>query len=182
MSIKKLWRQVEEFDPGDHRPGRRNRRRTLQLLEQEKAALDRWNYDPGHITASGIVLSPDRSAILLVYHRRLGRWLQPGGHIDREDDSTLDAAAREVLEETGVVLKDPDRARLVAINVHRIPASKGEPDHLHHDLVWRFVAAGTPPRRPHERRQAVWCPVDGLGDHGADESLRRAVRRALRAR
>lgn len=182
MSIKKLRRQVEEFGPGHDRAAIRSRRRTLRLLEQGEEALDRRNYEPGHITASGIVFSPDRSAILLVYHRRLGRWLQPGGHIDRDDDSTWEAAAREVLEETGIVLRDERHAPLVAINVHRIPASKGEPDHLHHDLAWRFVSAGKPPERTRERRQAVWCPVDDLAHHGADEPLRRAVRRALRAR
>src|SRR5688572_8381039 len=180
MSVRKVRRLVEEFHPGNDRAAIRNRRHTLRLLEQDDAALDRRNYEPGHITASGIVLSPDRSAILLVYHRRLERWLQPGGHLDADDDSTREAAAREVLEETGIVLRDEDRAKLIAVNVHRIPAAKGEPDHLHHDLVWRFVAAGTPPRRTRERRQAVWCPVDSLAGHGADEPLRRAVRRALR--
>lgn len=160
----------------------RSRRRTLRLLEQGRAALDRRNYEPGHVTASGIVFSPDRAAMLLVYHRRLERWLQPGGHIDLDDDSVMEAAAREVLEETGVELEDQDDGTLVGINVHEIPAAKGEPPHLHHDLVWRFMAAGAPPRRTRERRQAVWCPVDDLDHHGVDQPLLRTVRRALRRR
>lgn len=158
----------------------RSRRRTLRLLDLEHAALDRRNYEPGHVTASGLVFSPDRSAILLVYHRRLQRWLQPGGHIDPDDRGTREAAAREVWEETGVALVEDESAKLIGINVHAIPAAKGEPAHLHHDLVWRFVAADSRPGRPRERRQAVWCPVNGLADHGADEPLLRTVRRALR--
>ena len=180
ISIRELRRQVERFDPGRDRAAARSRRRTLRLLEQEHDALDRRNYEPGHITASGIVLSPDRSAMLIVYHRRLERWLQPGGHVDREDRGTMETAAREVLEETGVELRHDRTVALIGINVHRIPAAKSEPEHLHHDLVWRFTAVGARLGRPLERRQAVWCPLDGLKDHGADEPLLRTVRRALR--
>jgi 8-oxo-dGTP pyrophosphatase MutT (NUDIX family) len=181
ISIREVRRQVERFDPRSDREAARGRRRTLRLLlEQQRDALDRRNYEPGHVTASGIVLSPDRSAILIVYHRRLGRWLQPGGHLDRKDKGTMEAAAREVLEETGVELRHERAVSLVGINVHRIPPAKGEPEHLHHDLVWRFIATGARLWRPTERRQAVWCPVDSLHDHGADEPLLRTVRRALR--
>jgi 8-oxo-dGTP pyrophosphatase MutT (NUDIX family) len=181
ISIRKLRRRVEAFDPRGDGIGIRARRRTLRLLEQEEDALDRHNYSPGHITASGVVFSPDGSAVLLVFHRRLQRWLQPGGHIDRDDRGPEEAAAREVLEETGVWVED-GADRLIAINVHEIPPAKGEPAHLHHDLVWRFVAADGRRAKPRERRQAVWCPVDGLTDHGADQPLLRAVRRALRQR
>ena len=159
ISLRRLRRCIEDFHPGSDRTAVRSRRRTLRLLEQGRAALDRRNYEPGHVTASGIVFSPDRAAMLLVYHRRLERWLQPGGHIDLDDDSVMEAAAREVLEETGVELEDQD-----------------------HDLVWRFMAAGAPPRRTRERRQAVWCPVDDLDHHGVDQPLLRTVRRALRRR
>src|SRR5262245_21245204 len=180
MSIKELRRLVERFNPGRDPASVRSRRRTLRLLEQDDDALDRRNYEPGHITASGIVFSPDRSAILIVYHRRLGRWLQPGGHVDPDDDGTMETAAREVLEETGVHLRHSGIVSLVGVNVHRIPATRKEPAHLHYDMAWRFTAAGARLGRPAERRHAVWCPVDGLHDHGADEPLLRTVRRALR--
>lgn len=180
ISLRKLRREVEGFNPRGDRVAAAARRRTLHLLELDRAALDRRNYEPGHITASGIVFSPDRSAILLVYHRRLERWLQPGGHVERDDGNTMEAAAREVLEETGVTPDEDDGVRLVGINVHRIPPAKGEPAHLHHDLVWRFMAAEGRLGRPKERRQAVWCRVDGLGHHGADAPLLRTVQRALR--
>lgn len=180
ISIRKLRRQVEDFDARGDRSSVSARRRTLRLLEQKEDALDRYNYSPGHVTASGVVLSPDGSAILLVFHRRLQRWLQPGGHIDRDDRGTRQAAAREVLEETGVLIEDEDAGRLVAINVHEIPPAKGEPAHLHFDLAWRFVAAEGRHVKPKERRQAVWCPVNGLSHHGADAPLLRAVRRAMK--
>src|SRR3954471_20384901 len=56
----------------------------------------------GHVTGSAIVARPDASAFLLVHHRKLGRWLQPGGHTEPSDASVFDSALRELREETGV--------------------------------------------------------------------------------
>src|SRR5262249_16643124 len=56
----------------------------------------------GHITASAIVARPDGSEFLLLYHPKLGRWLQPGGHTEHSDPSAFDAALREAREETGI--------------------------------------------------------------------------------
>ena len=70
----------------------------LQLLETAAHPLSRSEYDPGHFTVGAIVVSPDRAALLLVLHRQLGQWLEPGGHIDPGDFDLLTAAAREVGE------------------------------------------------------------------------------------
>jgi 8-oxo-dGTP pyrophosphatase MutT (NUDIX family) len=57
---------------------------------------------PGHFTASAFVLHPSGEALLLILHRKLGMWLQPGGHLESSDVDHLGAARREVAEETGV--------------------------------------------------------------------------------
>lgn len=107
--------------------------------------ISRSNF-AGHITASGFVLSPDRSAVLLVAHRALGIFVQPGGHLDGSDTSPLAGARREVLEETGLgslmllpVGTDPNVP--FDIDSHYIPpnAKKGEPEHWHHDFRYLFV-------------------------------------------
>ena len=71
--------------------------RALDLAQLPRPA-DRDRFEPGHFTASGFVISPNRKALLLIHHRRLDRWLQPGGHIDSEDASPIAAAIREVAE------------------------------------------------------------------------------------
>jgi len=177
--IDELRRAVEEFDPKGHRDVRLARRRTLRLLKLATSALDRRHYDPGHVTASGIVLSPDQRDMLLVYHRRLDRWLQPGGHVERTDRSIAGAAMREVFEETGVVTRHDVVPRMVGISVHQIPQSSREPAHLHHDIVWRFVAANTRLGTNGERQRAVWCRMDELERYDADAPLLRSVKRAL---
>ena len=78
------------------------RERMLSLL-QLSAPLSRGHFTPGHLTASAFVVSPD-DELLLIFHRKLGIWVQPGGHIEPGDESLLDAARREVAEEVGLDL------------------------------------------------------------------------------
>jgi len=106
----------------------------------------------GHLTASALVIdSQDRC--LLIQHRFLKRWLQPGGHLD-PGEMPRDGALRELVEETG--LKETNQATdtvnltdwpgetpaelPIDVDSHAIPASpsKGEDEHLHHDFQYIF--------------------------------------------
>jgi 8-oxo-dGTP pyrophosphatase MutT (NUDIX family) len=138
---------------------------------------DRGEFRPGHLTASAFVLSADGASVLLVLHRRLGRWLQPGGHIDPVDPDPEAAARREVAEETGVVATGP--GRLVDVDVHRIPAGKGEPPHRHFDLRFLYRRWHGEPRPGDGAADVAWAPLDELAVAAGDVSLRRAARRIL---
>ena len=169
---------ARRFDPAGNERASRSRDATLALLADSPAPLSRDSFDPGHVTASAIVLSPDRIRILLVRHRKLGRWLQPGGHLEPSDVTILGAAEREVLEETGVPVRHDPTPTIIGIDVHTIPATDVEPAHRHFDLVFRFLAgsAGAP-----REAGAVWCPVTELDRYEPDEPLRFAVERAVGA-
>src|SRR2546421_11925474 len=110
----------------------------LHLLECSPAPFSREQFTPGHITCSGLVLAPDGERVLLVHHRRLDRWLLPGGHVEPEDATIDAAAAREVLEETGLAVSG---GLLAGADVHGIPGNGREPYHLHPDLLFQFRAA-----------------------------------------
>ncbi len=172
-----MLRLLGGFDPGADHGAARSLELTRALLRQAPDPFSRSTFDPGHITASGIVLSPDRSRVLLVFHRRLQRWLQPGGHIEAADDDLVQTARREILEETGVGLDQRVAPLMVGVDVHQIPARADEPPHLHHDVVFRFVADGNR-IAPEWGREVRWCDVDRLEDCGADGALRRSVARA----
>ena len=96
--------------------------------------------DPGHFTASGFVLSPDRGSVLLILHGKLNRWLQPGGHIESADASVEAAARREIAEETGLEAMTRAGTDLARIDAHQIPARGIEPEHVHIDLALGFIA------------------------------------------
>ena len=140
---------------------------------------------PGHVTGSAFVVSPDGQRVLLVHHRKLGRWLQPGGHADGDSD-VAQVALREAREETGLraltFLGPHGRGGEpfpVDVDVHAIPARPGEPSHEHHDVRFLLVAAAGEATRVSEESHAVqWCPLDALDRLGADESLLRMARKS----
>ncbi|HXM77372.1 MAG TPA: NUDIX domain-containing protein, partial [Thermoanaerobaculia bacterium] len=68
--------------------------RIVRFVESSKDPFSRSTAQ-GHVTGSAVVARPDGSAFLLVRHRKLGRWLQPGGHADPGDRTVLETALRE---------------------------------------------------------------------------------------
>ncbi|CAM8625054.1 MutT NTP pyrophosphohydrolases including oxidative damage repair enzymes [Comamonadaceae bacterium] len=123
----------------------------------------------GHITTSGLVYDQSADKVLLIHHRTLNRWLQPGGHhegLDRLDVS----AAREVEEETGVNVRSPNAqsldAPLIDIDSHAIPANpaKGEGAHVHHDFLYLFRGDASAPLSPQweEVRGVRWVAREAL--------------------
>ena len=88
------------------------------------------------MTASGLVICDTK--VLLVFHPHIKSWFQPGGHID-DGESPIEAAIREVYEETGYMCElDSDNRE--PIDIHGIPENlqKGEGAHLHIDLLYRL--------------------------------------------
>jgi 8-oxo-dGTP pyrophosphatase MutT (NUDIX family) len=170
---------LSAFDPGGDPRTASSLERTRTLLAQSPAPFSRSTFDPGHVTASGVVLAPARDRVLLVFHRRLQRWLQPGGHVEPEDRDLVEAARREVVEETGVIPNPRVTPVLIGVDVHPIPPRYDEPAHWHHDLVFRFVSGEDDRIAPELGRDAQWCAVDRLDDCDADDALKRSVARAL---
>jgi len=108
---------------------------------------------PIHVTASAIVVGPQ--GVLLLRHRRLGIWVQPGGHLE-PGEMPADAAAREAAEETGLALRHPAGGpALVHVDVH--PGGRG---HTHLDLRWLLLAEGTPRPPPGESQDVSWFSWD----------------------
>lgn len=107
---------------------------------------DRSNFD-GHITSSSFVLDEKRTSLLFIHHKKLNRWLQPGGHVDSSDENLLQAAIRETTEETGLSAESfepvmlADTGSIFDIDSHFIPENprKDEPSHTHHDCRFLFA-------------------------------------------
>jgi len=120
--------------------------------------LDRltWPGDPfsesendHHVTASAFVVSS--RGVILHLHRRLGIWVQPGGHVDAGESPQV-ACVRETLEETGLVVRHLEPPLLFHVDVH--PGPKG---HTHYDLRYLLRAVPLDPTPPdHESPEVYW--------------------------
>jgi 8-oxo-dGTP pyrophosphatase MutT (NUDIX family) len=161
----------------------------LRLLAQIDAPDDMCSRKnmAGHVTASGLVVTPDYREVLLIAHNGVGKWLQPGGHVDEDDAEIWQAAAREIREETGIaeVSLHPWHAfnggQPADIDTHQIAArpAKGEGDHWHHDCMFIFVAEkARTERQEAEVAAACWCPIN---DERVPPRLRRVYDAVLAA-
>ena len=115
--------------------------------------------------------------VVLTHHRKLGRWLQPGGHSDGDPD-TLAVALREAREESGLDVRALDDA-IFDIDVHRIPARSCEPAHFHFDVRFLIQAEHDRFRVSEESDALAWVPAVGLGTFTDGESVLRMARKWL---
>ncbi len=133
----------------------------------------------GHLTGSAWVVDATRQWALLTHHRKLGRWLQLGGHADGEPD-LLAVALREAREESGLPDVTPLSAALFDVDRHWIPERPGEPGHWHHDLRFLLLAGRTAPLVvSRESKDLAWVRLAGVAQLNPDISLARMVRKTL---
>jgi 8-oxo-dGTP pyrophosphatase MutT (NUDIX family) len=155
----------------------KSRELILLLLAESSDPFSRHQFTPGRVTCTGLVRSPDRGRVLFVHHRRLDRWLLPGGHVEPGDAEIWDAARREVVEETGADLVPDPLPPLISVDVHGIPPKRHEPYHLHHDLIFLFDARSETAAVSEESRAVAWCAPDSLDRYDVPSNVRRAVAR-----
>jgi 8-oxo-dGTP pyrophosphatase MutT (NUDIX family) len=148
------------------------RARILALLDEHEAALADRTTAPGHLTGSALVVDADRQRVLLLLHRKLGRWLQPGGHADG-DHELAGVALREATEETGIAgLRVLVPA--VDVDVHSVDHGDALGRHLHLDL--RFVVLAPPGAVEDPNHESIdhrWVTWDELPDAVDEEGILR---------
>jgi len=136
----------------------------------------------GHVTGSAWVVDRALEAVLLTHHRKLGRWLQLGGHADGDADVRR-VALREAREESGIDAIVLANDGIYDVDVHEIPARRDEPAHLHYDVRFAFFAdRAAAPRVSDESHEVAWVSLSDLEPLGVDDSVRRlaAKTKALR--
>lgn len=136
------------------------RRRMLDLLAARSDAAER-SCLPDHFTGSALVVDADGRRVLLLLHRKLQRWLQPGGHADG-DTNLASVALREAAEETGIdglgIAVPP-----IDLDIHRVDLPDGS-HHVHHDVRFLVVApAGAVAVGNHESDALRWVAPEAVG-------------------
>ncbi len=171
---------LERLAPADEKEAG-DRQRILAFVRSYAQPFDRGIAE-GHLTGSAVTVSSDGHRVLLLHHRKLDRWLQPGGHGDPGERTGEEVALREALEETGIegLRLHPTAPRPFDLDIHDIPARGHEPAHQHLDLRYLVVAPAGAQIAPdlselHAIRWVRWDETQTLGlDHGLQRALAKA--------
>lgn len=132
---------------------------------------------PDHLTASALVFDTDASQVLLCLHRKVGLWLQFGGHIEDDDTSVASAALREAREESGIDALTLIGSGPVRLDRHGAPCDANARHHL--DVQYLAVApAGAEPTVSSESLDVRWFALDALPKQ-TDDAVRQLVADAL---
>lgn len=148
------------------------KRKFFELTALDPGALDR-STSPGHLTGSALVFNHDATMTILMFHTKLQRWLQPGGHADGEANLAR-VALKEATEETGIdglEIVDP----AIDLDIHNV-AKPGEPEILHYDVRFLvFAPEGAEPEGNHESQDIRWVDLEALDEFALDEGHHRMI-------
>lgn len=175
-SMHRLSEQFQHY--GRQWPEEKDVAHFIALLEGGQLRFRRESLD-AHFTGSAWLVSADGQRVLLTHHRKLGRWLQLGGHADGDVD-LAQVALREAEEESGITGLAVE-ATPFDLDRHRIPARGSEPEHWHYDVRYVVRAEASEAFVVSEESNALaWRSVQDIaGDPQSDESLRRMARKWL---
>lgn len=125
----------------------------------------------GHLTASALVVDPERGRVLLTLHRKLRRWLQTGGHCEPRDATLADAALREATEESGIAGLRLLRGTPVNLDRHDTPCAP------HLDVQYAALApANAPTVVSDESLDVRWFSFEEVPEVADDSVVRLAAR------
>lgn len=163
-----LRRQLERFAPWNEQEAA-DRHMLLRAVDTLETPLCRDN-PFAHFTASGWIVNPDRTRVLMAWHNIYRAWAWTGGHADGEAD-LLAVALREAREETGIeeispVMEDIFSVEVVPVNAH-VRRGQFVSAHLHLNVTYLLCADDTQPLRvkPDENSAVAWLPLSEAADN-----------------
>lgn len=153
--------------------------RTLNFVQNHVDCFDR-RLMHGHVTGSAWVVNPARTRTLLLHHRKLNRWFQPGGHADGDPD-ILQVVLKEASEESGVNIEYVKllSENIFDVDIHTIYPSEHDDRHEHYDIRFlieiddRLEIPGN-----NESHQIGWIPLNKVSHFNNMRSLHRMVRKS----
>ena len=129
----------------------------------------------GHVTGSAWLLNVDATRVLLTHHKKLNRWLQPGGHADGVTDVAR-VAMKEALEESGLNEIRFYVPQLLDVDIHQIPGRKDEPAHYHYDCRFLLQAVGSDQFTiSDESNELSWVLLDEVSNYTDEVSIARML-------
>ncbi len=148
--------------------------RFVDLLKEKNAFL-RKNMKR-HFTASAWIFNPYNKEVILIHHKKLSKWLQPGGHADG-CENLYEVAQKEALEETGIISIQNTFPEIFDIDIHTIPEYKNIPEHDHYDIRFLIIPEnGSEIRKNNESNEVRWIKLNEVEKFAANNiSIKRMV-------
>ncbi len=138
--------------------------RFLSLLTNFKNCYER-SLVTGHMTASAWIIDEYGTLALLLHHKKLDKWLQPGGHADGEEN-IISVARKEAIEETGLTTLKLFNESIFDIDIHLIPGRKETSSHYHYDIRLLFIADNSEKLTASEESNDIaWIPIDQIFEY-----------------
>lgn len=170
--LLELLAAYEPYDDADAEA----RDRIARFVESNDGCFDR-SLAAGHVTGSAWIVDAARTRCLLTHHRKLGRWLQLGGHADGEAD-VQGVAMREAREESGLASLRATSGAIFDCDVHPIPLRGAEAEHFHYDVRFLLEAdCAEPLVVSEESHELAWIALDDVGQVSSEPSIARMVRK-----
>jgi 8-oxo-dGTP pyrophosphatase MutT (NUDIX family) len=173
MSRQQLIQNLQNHTPFDHHE-ERMLVQCIRFANNYENCFDR-NLGIGHFTAASWITCPGGNNVVLLHHKKIGKWLQPGGHFE-PGETMYEACLREAREETGLENLDFVEDRLFDVDVHLIPELNGMPPHYHFDL--RFHLMANPVEElvvSKESKEVKWVGLKEVPVFNPDQSVGRMV-------
>ena len=159
------------------------KRRAIDFISRHEDCFYRELW-PLHVTGSTWVVNKARDHVLMMHHKKLNRWFQPGGHADGDAD-ILRVALRETAEETGLSVDDVRllSASVFDVDIHTIPAMNNEPRHEHIDV--RFLVEiddCIPVPGNDESHEILWVSLYQVARYNSNRSTNRMLQKTRELR
>ena len=151
-------------------------RRSIDFVEHHEDVFYR-ELSPAHVTGSAWVVSPDRSQVLMMHHKKLDQWFQPGGHADGETD-IVRVALKETAEETGIDASHIKLANsnIFDVDIHTIPQRGSDPRHQHIDIRFLIeIDNRLPVPGNDESHDVLWIDLQNVSRYNRNRSTYRML-------
>ena len=153
--------------------------RYISFVEENEDCFER-SLSIGHVTGSAFIIDNACRQVLLTHHKKLGRWLQPGGHADGDSDIAA-VGLREAEEESGLEAISFYSPELLDVDIHVIPARKDEPKHFHYDCRFLLRSSGSDDFIiSDESNDLAWVPFGDILQYTNEESILRMLKKTQR--
>jgi 8-oxo-dGTP pyrophosphatase MutT (NUDIX family) len=182
MNTEKVIQALENYFPSNAIEIK-FKQEMLDFVQNNPNDFYKSSFQLGHLTGSAWIISPDYQQVLLTHHRKLNKWLQPGGHIEEGDEDMQFTALREAQEETGLQQLSLAILDIFDLDIHLIPAKGDMPAHPHLDFRYLILASPEEPLNiTIESNDLKWFRLAEVSQVSDNESIMRMLKKTEKLR